>query len=77
MIADKQAKMKKNRNKTTKKKIEKKADENVYKTIVIKELKEKDNVIRKINDDFGLNYLPGAAKSKRLIDEQDIEKGFN
>ena len=80
IIADKQAKLKMraSKNMTTQQKIEKQADENVSKPIVIKAFKNKDNVIRKINDDFGLNYLPGAAtKAKGLIDENDMEKGFN
>lgn len=48
------------------------------KPIVIKAFKDKDSVIRKINDDFGLNYLPGlGSKSQGLIDENDMEKGVN
>lgn len=63
---------------TTQQKIEKQADENVSKPIVIKAFKDKDSVIRKINDDFGLNYLPGlGSKSQGLIDENDMEKGVN
>ena len=60
---------------TAQQKIERQADENVSKPIVIKKFKNRDNIISKINDDFGLNYLPGLPKhSAGLVDEEDIEK---
>ena len=54
-------------------KIQRKADKNVSKAIVIKRLREEGN--RNINDDFGLNYLPNGASHKVDINGTDLEIG--
>ena len=53
-------------------KIQRKADKNVSKAIVIKRLREEGN--RNINDDFGLNYLPKGVQQTG-INTTDLEIG--
>ena len=54
-------------------KIQRKADKNVSKAIVIKRLREEGN--RNINDDFGLNYLPKGDQHQTDINRTDLEIG--
>lgn len=54
-------------------KIQRKADKNVSKAIVIKRLREEGN--RNINDDFGLNYLPKGDENQTDINKTDLEIG--
>ena len=45
--------------KTVEQKLQKKADGDISKPIMIQKMKGRDSCIQKVSDDFGLHYIPG------------------